>query len=279
MRRAAVPHREERDTAQESLRSEEHMVKSPDVQRTETEEAKLDFDSALNQAEQREREDFHVLTRKALSEMEILLQPAYMHKLKLFKQFFAKPEYTDILRKPEFQQELAQLLAGSDLKKVIYDYMIDYYRLRGVNRNDLMPESKALYDVLNRKRGITPKKNSYLYYGVPAGILAGLKVGFRQAIHWEKLIGTLVLCVAAVMVMAWVYKKIYENHSSIFAQFILAVFLLVSQFLVIMTEFYGTAFGSVDAGITVAVFLFLGAAIWMAVLLVAAIVQKIRRKI
>ena len=242
----------------------------------ESAEAAYDFDSVLNKAAQKEAERIHLLSQQALAEFGILLQAEYRSKMKMFKAFFQKEAYADVLKKPEFVGGLAEILADTKLKKAIYDYIIDFYRLRGLNVNELIPEAAVLYRVLDAKRGMNAKKKENAAYAIPAGVAAGLQVGLRNVVRTSETLGTLVLCLLAVIAGVWVYRKLYENHSSIFSQAVIAVFLVVSQFIAVGTEFYGTAFGSVEAGVTIASLLFAGALLWLAVLLVAAVVLKIK---
>lgn len=262
----------------EPVQNEKVYPDEGQVAETEEEnaEAAYDFDSVLNKAAQKEAERIHLLSQQALAEFGILLQAEYRSKMKMFKAFFQKEVYADVLKKPEFVGGLAEILADTKLKKAIYDYIIDFYRLRGLNVNELIPEAAMLYRVLDAKRGMNAKKKENAAYAIPAGVAAGLQVGLRNVVRTSETLGTLVLCLLAVIAGVWVYRKLYENHSSIFSQAVIAVFLVVSQFIAVGTEFYGTAFGSVEAGVTIASLLFAGALLWLAVLLVAAVVLKIK---
>ena len=52
----------------------------------------------------------------------------------------------------------AELLENSRLKPVIYDHIIDYYRFRGLNPEDMYEGAAKLYRVLDEKRGMKKKK-------------------------------------------------------------------------------------------------------------------------
>jgi len=242
-------------------------IETEDVKPEQEETPSYDFEQALGNAEQKERDCIHELTLKAAAEMQLLLTPSYCDKLKLFKTFFQKPEYQDALKEPEFLQQLSDMLADTALKKTIYRYMIDYYRLRGLNVNDLIPEAQALYHVLNEKCGMRESKPVY-YVGILAGVWAGARTALKNLGHLNETIGILCLCVGVVVLSILLYKKLYENHSSIFAQAVIAVILLVSQFLVVGTELYNT---------TAASLLFLAAGIWLIVLGILAIIKRWKR--
>ena len=48
----------------------------------------------------------------------------------------------------------AELLECSRLKPVIYDHIIDYYRFRGLNPEDMYEGAAKLYRVLDENRGM-----------------------------------------------------------------------------------------------------------------------------
>lgn len=236
------------------------------------------FDRALERAQEQERSDLHQLTLRALAEVEILLSPQYRNKLKLFRCFFGKEQYQGALKGAEFMHYFSQMLAGTKLKKPVYDFFIDYYRLRGLNPQALIPEAAELYHVLDAKCGMHGKARKNIPYFIPVGVIAGLRAGIRNGAEMSaKVFGVLFVCVIVVTLMIWTYRKLYENHSSIFAQSMLAGFLLISQLIFMFTDFYGPVFGT-DGGILVAFFLFLVAGIWLIVLGIAAIAGKIKER-
>lgn len=247
-----------------------------DEEQTET---AYDFENAVNRAEQEKAEQLRQLTIQALNEFQILLQPGYKEKLKLFKAFFTKENYAEVLKTAQFVEGLAELLEDGKLKKGIYDYIIDFYRLRGYTEGQLIPEAAVLYRVLEQKRGMEAKKKENLAYAIPAGVSGGLWAGLRGAARSSKVMGVLMLCVLAIVLLIWIYRKLYENHSSIFSQAVIAAGIVISQFFVIMTDFYGTAFGSIDNGIVVATLLFFAALIWLGILLAAAVILKVIHRI
>ena len=100
--------------------------------------------------EQREEEQKQIyFIQKALIEMEMLLKPQYCNKVKLFQEYFRKAEYQEILKQPVYMGMFAELLESSRLKPVIYDHIIDYYRFRGLNPEDMYEGAAKLYRVLD----------------------------------------------------------------------------------------------------------------------------------
>lgn len=267
----------EKTSTEEKKRFREIEEEVNDTEAEETEQT-YDFEESLNKAEQENRQRLHQVTVQALNEFQILLLPEYKEKLKLFQSFFAKEMYAEVLKKAEFIGGLASLLENGRLKKAIYDYMIDFYRLRGCTENQLIPEAAALYRVLDEKRGMHAKQKENLVYGIPAGVVAGVTAGFRSSIRSKEMFGVIVLCAVAVILLIRLYRKLYENHSSLFAQTIIAVGLTVSQFGAIMIDFYGTAFGTVDNENIFAALLMVSGLLWLIALGILSVILKIKRK-
>lgn len=249
--------------------SEEETIRRPD---NTDQEVGYDFDSALHHAKREEQESLHKQTGKALTEMQILLTPEYMYKLKLFKAFFKKQEYQEALKSPEFMHEFALLLKDSHLKKRIYDYFIDYYRLRGMTRSQLIPEAKELYDVLERKRGMNAKNKDNLAYVIPPAIVIGARAGLRGVdFSMDIFIG---FCVVILFIIAgiWLYRKLYENHSSIFAQAIVAIIVIAVQ-IILMFANLGESVDIISA------LAFMAAVIWLMIAGIIGIILKIRNSV
>ena len=213
--------------------------------------------------EQREEEQKQIyFIQKALIEMEMLLKPQYCNKVKLFQEYFRKAEYQEILKQPVYMGMFAELLENSRLKPVIYDHIIDYYRFRGLNPEDMYEGAAKLYRVLDEKRGMKKKKTGTLQTVILVGAVAGVRAGTRSVSSDS----------GALMIL--LYRQLYKNHSSLFAQAITAVLLTVSQFIVLMGDFYTPLMGT-DAGTGLAVILFLLGGVWMIGVGIAAVVKKL----
>ena len=75
--------------------------------------------------------------------------------------------------------------------------------------------------------------------------------------------------------------RLKKNSNKLFVQVLISLGLALSQFIVIMFDLYGTIFGSVDAGNSVAAVIFLLAIGWLIGIIIfasaRAIVRAIRR--
>ena len=170
------------------------------------------FDEAIEHAEVNEQECMHQMVMQAAAEMEILLTNPYKERLKLFWRFFKKEEYQNVLRTPEFMRLFAQMLTKADLKKPVYEFFIDYYRLRGMMLQELCPEAAALYRILNRKCGMYTKTQSSTEFLIPCGVAFVLGIqSFTQSV--VKTVGILSGCAVILIALILVYRKLYENHS------------------------------------------------------------------
>ena len=75
------------------------------------------------------------------------------------------------------------------------------------------------------------------------------------------------------------YRKLHENHSSIFAQMVLAFILAVSHFLIVGIDLYGKLCGDLETGAMLASLVCVGSAMWLMVLIVIAAIKMVIRKI
>lgn len=236
-----------------------------------------DFDEVIEE-EQREEEQKQIyFIQKALIEMEMLLKPQYCNKVKLFQEYFRKAEYQEILKQPVYMGMFAELLENSRLKPVIYDHIIDYYRFRGLNPEDMYEGAAKLYRVLDEKRGMKKKKTGTLQTVILVGAVAGVRAGTRSVSSDSgagKLFGFLAVLVIVIALMFLLYRQLYKNHSGLFSQAITAVLLTVSQFIVLMGDFYAPLMGT-DAGTGLAVILFLLGGVWIIGVGIAAVVKKL----
>ena len=242
-----------------------------------------DFDEVIEETERKDAQRLILLIQKALVEMEMLLKPPYCHKLKLFQQFFRKPEYRTALKQPVFMARFADMLLDSHLKPMIYDYIIEFYRFRGLDPADMYEEAAKLYYVLDDKRGMKEKKVGFWQGVLPVAVIAGIRAGTRSAKPGTgagNLFGFLFVAVIVIALIVILYRQLYKNHSSLFAQAMVALLLTVSQFVILMGDFYAPLMGS-DGGTVLAVFLFLMGIIWLIGVGIAAIIKKMssfRRK-
>lgn len=270
-----------KEQSQQELKVDEILRQAERSSAEEESPEKYDFESVLRQDEQNERERLRQLCQKALIEMELILSPQYRNNIKIYREFFDKNEYQEILRNPEFLAGFCRMLEGSNLKKEIYSYIIDAYRLRGADPDSLKPEIADLYRVLERKGGMKKKKNGWAFV-IPVAFLAairsGMKAGVRAARITHNSGAFIVVCILVVILcfFIWLYRKLTEKHSSIFAQFIIALCLTLSQFIMLGAEAYAPLIG-VTGSDTVGFLLFALGCIWLIVLFIVAVARKIRK--
>lgn len=268
----------------EAYDAEEQRVDQPEMEENQEnvqqESApQYDFDEVIEENERKDEQRLILLIQKALVEMEMLLKPPYCDKFKMFQQFFQKPEYQTALKQPAFMAYFADMLADSHLKPMIYDHIIEYYRFRGLDPKEMYEEAAKLYYVLDDKRGMKKKKVGFWQSVLPVAAIAGIRAGTRSAEPGTgvgNLFGFLFVVVIVIALIFILYRQLYKNHSSLFAQGIVALLLTISQFVILMGDFYAPMMGS-DAGTLLSVFLCLMGIIWLIGIGIAAIVKKIRR--
>lgn len=170
-------------------------------------EKEYDFDDAMQKAQQEKQSKLHELTLEAAAELKILTSSKYNSNLKAYKSFFEDKKYDSIIRRADFLEKLCDVLEETKLKKNIYDYIIDIYRLRGMNPSELSQIGLRLYRILDHKVGIKQKTNPAVYGGVVAGLIAGFRV-LRPVIRQSEILAIIVLCVLVVVIMIAVIKAI-----------------------------------------------------------------------
>lgn len=245
------------------------------------ESKELDFIEAENRALQQEKQRLHAITVQALEEFRTLLKPQYCHQLKKFKEFFHNDNYTEILRNDEFLMEMAELLSHSILKKNIYDYIIDFYRLRGLDIASLIPEMQALYRVLDEKRGMNARnKENATRTTIPFILMMSIYRGMRSSVRaLDNTQSFFALAFIGLLLLLGykLYQRIYENHSCFFSQTVVLLLSIVLHVIVILFGLYGFVFGDIDLGNIFAFFFIFIALVWLIILGFIALVKKIKR--
>lgn len=252
----------------------EEKTLEPEEKIVQSEKPEYSFDDAMQKAQQEEQVKLHELVLEAAAELKILTSPKYNSNLKAYKSFFEDKKYESIIKRADFLEKLCDVLEESKLKKNIYDYIIDFYRLRGMNPSELSQVGLRLYQILDNKVGIKQKTNPAVYGGAVAGIIMVFRA-LRPVIRQSEILTTIVLCVFAVFCLVWIYKKLREKGSPLLTQAVIAILLAISQFVVIMFDAYGTLFGTVDDGNTIAALIFLAAMLWFVVVIIIAVIKVI----
>ncbi|MBQ8803633.1 MAG: DnaJ domain-containing protein [Tyzzerella sp.] len=232
------------------------------------------FEEAMQKAKQEEQAKSHELVLEAAAELKVLVSPKYKNQIKAYKSFLEDKKYESIIKRADFLEKLCDVLEETKLKKNIYDYIIDFYRLRGRNPSELSQIGLRLYRILDEKAGIKQKVNPGVYGGVVAGLVMAFRA-LRPVIRQSEILTTIVLCIVAIFLFVWICKKVKEKHSPLFTQAVIAIGIALSQFVVIMFDLYGTLFGMVDDGNTIAALIFLAAMTWFTVVIIIAVVKAV----
>lgn len=244
------------------------------VQQKTKKESEYAFDDAMVKAQKQAEERLHELALEAAAELKVLASPKYSKKLKAFKAFFEEKKYEPIFRKAEFLERLCDILEETNLKNDIYRYIVDFYRLRGMNLSELSPIGQRLYQILDAKGGMKQNTNAGLYGGLGAGGVALLQI-LRPALRESELATGIVLGIVGVILLVWLFVKLAQKRSKLLTQLVIAFGLMVSQIAVIMFDAYGTLFGTVDDGNVVAAIVLLLAAMWFLVVIVVSVIKAV----
>lgn len=236
------------------------------------------FEEAMQKAKQEEQAKSHELVLEATAEFKVLVSSKYKSQLKSYRALFEDKKYESIIRRADFLEKLCNILEETKLKKNIYNYIIDFYRLRGKTSSELSQIGMRLYRILDERAGIKKEVNPGIYGGIVAGILAGFRA-LRPIARGSQIVATIALCIIVAFFLILIAKKLREKHSLLFAQAAIAIGIMISQFVVIMFDIYGTAFGTVDDGNTIAAIIFMAASIWLLIVIVVSIIKGIKNVI
>lgn len=276
-------HFEEVVVENEQLEESEHPVTEKtqeyDFERIKAECVKEEkpayaFEEAEARAEWEEQQRLHELVLEAVAELKVLVSPKYKNDVKAYKVFFEDNKYQPIIRRADFLNKLCDALETSKLKKKVYDYIIEFYRMRGRNLTELSEVGLRLYQILDQKAGMKKPVNAGVYGGIVAGILAGIR-GLRPILRGNGIFTGIVALAVIGLVVFLLYRKLSERQSPFLVQAVVAIVIGVSQFIVLMFDMYGTLFGSVDNGNTVAVVIMLLALIWFTLVLLVFIIKAV----
>lgn len=255
-------------------RGESHPINSEPEKREEIQkEPQYSFEDALEKAKREEQARLYELVLEASAELKVLVSPKYKSNVKAYKELFEDKKYEPIIRRADFLERLCDVLEDSKLTKKVYDYIIEFYRLRGRNLSELSQIGLRLYQILDKKAGMK-KANPGLYSGIIAAIVASTRV-MRPFLRESQMLGTIVLMILIIVFMVFGYKKLKQVRSNLFAQAVIALGIAFSQFAVIMFDAYGTLFGSVDAGNSVAAIVFMIAMAWFVITVLIACIRKV----
>lgn len=231
------------------------------------------FEEAMEKAKIEEIQKLHELALEAAAELKVLASPKYKSNLKAYKALFEDKKYEAIIRRADFLEKLCDVLEDSKLSKKVYNYIIEFYRLRGRNPSELSQVGLRLYQILDAKVGMK-QSNPAVFGGVAAAIVAAINA-IKPVLRQSDILTGIAVAIIFVLLFVWILKKLKEKRSALLVQAVLSIGIALSQFIVIMFDLYGTLFGSVDNGNTVAGVLFLLAMAWFVVVILIALVKAV----
>ena len=167
---------------------------------------------------------------------------------------------------------MCETLENAKLKKSIYVYICDFYHMRGRNKEDLSQVGLRLYNILDKEGALKQQVNPGLYGGIAGGLFAGIQV-LKPLVRRSDVLSMVVVAVVLIVLMIWVFRKLKQNSKKLFAQVMIALGIALSQFIVIMFDLYGTLFGSVDNGNSVAATIFLLSIGWIIGIIIFIIIR------
>lgn len=232
---------------------------------------KYDFEDAIKNAEEKETD---VVLQKAVAEMEKLCT-TYSERLNLFELFFRKPIYQPVLRRAEFIIELIEILKEIKLKKSIYLCISDYYQLREIDLQMASPEIKELHRLLDERCPFNKKADSKWKLAILLSTAAFVVFGISRQLDIIRVV-VVAVWILLVELSAWrFYQRMNENYSSVVVQAILAVGILIFNFIIEGNEVYENIFNNIDAGNDVIMVSNWCARIWLVVLFI----WEVRRRV
>lgn len=251
-----------------------------------------DFDKGIQQAQANENQKLFQIMIQADRELKILFASGNYKSPDKFKSFFAREEYTDALYTRELISGLVQCLSKEKLKPELYSFLIEFYRLREIEWENLSQEAQKLYQVIDSRYAI--KKDTYIAqrsinkYAMLAIIsFVLIRNGSRLTKVLEgndfpigDIVGNVILYLLIAGVGVWIYKLIRRQHSTYFAQAVVAgIFTVISIALIGVFSFWVEY-----TGIETSVFLSLSAVFlwvnvdWLIIVGITAFLQNLRRR-
>lgn len=231
------------------------------------EDGQYDFDEVLNKSKQREQERIGELLQEALEEFTQLIISKNKNNTELFHRFFLREEYQEILESQQFMSQVATLLSENPVKWPVCECMIEHYRLyyRVVEKKliPVTPNREELYKVLYEKKKQKSNKTMKLLFLVAfMGMAAGRALEILPKTEMLLVSGGLLL------ICVFLFRTVYEKHSSAFSQGAVALLVLVwhlvgrSYYIMLLGETSGTAYSGTMALLSIVWMLVVGIRAW-----------------
>lgn len=213
-----------------------------------------DFDRVVWLAEHQRQEAEEAGILKAVSEFQRLLSPECADRVILFREFFKRASHQDVLRKQQFLSEVSELLWTVELKKEIYDCIIDTYRLKEITPDPCEQGLWKLYEVLEKKRGIyAGRKEKRLRFGMIGVVIVLLILpGMLTAkgLADSRISSVLQLGAILAIILILVYHELNERYStqwSVRITVVLSAVLLSWLIVMALESYFETVFVSASA--------------------------------
>lgn len=199
----------------------------------------FDFDESISQAESDEIKRLKIVIGQAEAEIKNLLASSNYKKPDKFKEFFQREEYEKVFYTREFVRSFIQCLAQVKLLPELYSYVIEFYRLKRIEFEELDEDLQKLYQVIDRRYNV--KKDTYLAnrsvnkYAILAIITFVVSLNGSRVVNlFEGVVfhpQYIVTCVIPYIMLAGLgiclYKVVRRQYSTYFSQTVVAMSYIV----------------------------------------------------
>lgn len=162
------------------------------------------------------------------------------NRLDSYEKFFGNQRYKDILYEPEFLYQVCVLLAKTHLKREVYEIFVDAYHFREYNPEKLKPDAARLYQILDGHCKMKKKKTNMGYY-----VLVVLLLIMRTLTHTNReWAGAGVVIIVPAAILYYAYGRLLRRFTRWQIHMGYSLLILVSQFVLIMTDGYVSIMGN-----------------------------------
>ena len=253
----------------------------------------FDFEESISQAESDEIKKLRIVIEQADRELKTLLMSSNYKKPDKFREFFQKEEYEKVFYTREFVRSFTQCLSQRKLLPELYSYVIEFYRLKRIEFEELDEDLQKLYQVIDRRYNV--KKDTYLAQRSVNKYAMLAIATFVVSLNWNRVDILLegiefhpqyiVTCVIPYILIAgigiWLYKVFRRQHSTYFAQAIVAVIYMglsvVQMFIFQCLYDYTEALVS-KLPLSLSVVFIWACVDWLIIIAITAFMQSFRKK-
>lgn len=237
----------------------------------------LDFEKAEWKAQEEKKLKEKEVIAAALKDLAIIVNtPSKRHRLKAYEDFFVIEEYKEILFLPECVEGVCKILENTWLKREVYDLFAREYHMREYKPEQLKPGARKLYHILDSHCKFGKKRHKYqIGGGIFVAVILLLRSLMRATDHKDWFYFILVLVTAGFY---WGYYWLLKSFSRWRIHVFYSLIIMVSQFIMLMTEAYTPLLGNREAGDIFGALVFLGGFLYFLVTAVAYIFAGIFHK-